>query len=279
MKDKPQFTIVYVFGPEQCEEKYKDDQLLSREAGEWVKIGETEYPEYIEDFSSDPAVLDKAMQRINQESRTGIPVICKVYDVFIFPYKRGFDHKVRGRLCSELFDLENSKKNNANIEKGKYLIKAGSEFVYGVTRSKILYAVQSVDHELIAKEENEDKIKQLVQICKFNNKDLDSNSLSDNNPTPGQKRAILDLDLILEVGSEVILTKDGASTVVVDNDGKFVTAEYIGGNRFSCRGEEGRSSYFAKKYLNQYAGKNMQTVNGNEYWTYNGEKLTSLRKN
>ena len=38
MKEQPKFTIVYVFGPEQCEKKYFKDELLSREAGEWVKI-------------------------------------------------------------------------------------------------------------------------------------------------------------------------------------------------------------------------------------------------
>jgi hypothetical protein len=83
----------------------------------------------------------------------------------------------------------------------------------------------------------------------------------------------------MEVGAEVILTKDGSKTVVVDNTGEVISAKYIGGNRFECRGETGRSSYFAKKYLETYAGKKMQTVNGNEYWTYNGQKLTSLRKN
>lgn len=279
MKERPNFTIVYVFGPEKCAQKYEEDLILNREEGEWVKIGETEYPEFIEDFSSDLPVLEQAMKRINQEPRTGIPVICKVYDVFIFPYKKGFDNRVRGRLCSELFDLETSKKNNANIEKGKYLIKAGAEFVYGVTRSKILYAVQSVDHDLIAKEVDDEKIKLLIQICKFNNKNLDINSLSDNKTTTDQKKATLDLDLILDVGSEVILTKDGANNVVVDSEGNAVIAEYIGGNRFSCRGEEGRSSYFAKTYLNKYGGKNLQTVNGNEYWTFNGKKLTLLRKN
>ncbi len=279
MKEQPRFTIVYVFGPELCEEKYFNDQLLTREAGEWVKIGETDFPVDVVDFTSDQAVLDKVMKRINQESRTGIPVICKVYDVFIFPYKKGIDHQVRRRLCSELFDLENSKKNNEHVDTTKYIIKAGVEFVYGVTRSKILYAVQSVDHDLIAKAEDDETIKVLIQICKFNHKDLDNNSLSDNNTTSGQKKANLDLDLILEVGAEVILTKDGANNAIIDENGEVINAEYIGGNRFSCRDEEGRSSYFAKKYLNLYGGKNLTTVNGNEYWTYNGQKLTSLRKN
>ena len=56
-------------------------------------------------------------------------------------------------------------------------------------------------------------------------------------------------------------------------------AKYIGDNKFECRGEISRTSPLAKKYLNLYAGMNLTTVNGNEYWYYKGQKLTSLRKN
>ena len=38
---KKQFTIVYIFGPTQCEEKYFNDEIISLEANEWIKIGET----------------------------------------------------------------------------------------------------------------------------------------------------------------------------------------------------------------------------------------------
>ena len=247
-----------------------------------MKIGETVFSANIDDLSSIEFVMGKTMKRIHQESRTGIPVICKIYDVFIFPYQKGFDHQVRRRLSSELYDLETSKKNNEQLEEGQYYIKAGVEFVYGVTRSKILYAVQSVDHELIAKEAKEGNVKMvelLVKLCQFNQKDLDNTSREDNNAESGQKKATLDLDRILEIGDEVILTKDGSNSIVKDNNGEPITAKYIGGNRFECKGETGRSSYFAKTYLNQFAGKNLQTVNGNEYWTFNGKKLTTLRKN
>ena len=77
----------------------------------------------------------------------------------------------------------------------------------------------------------------------------------------------------------MILTTDGLKNIVKDNNGEPITAKYIGGNRFECKEETGRSSYFAKTYLNKYGGKKLQTVNGNEYWTFNGKKLTLLRKN
>ena len=94
-----------------------------------------------------------------------------------------------------------------------------------------------------------------------------------------RRKPTLDLNMILKIDAKVILTSDGKTNVVIDEKGEIITAKYIGDNIFECRGEQGRSSYFAKKYLNMYAGKNMQTVNGNEYWTFNGKKLTLLRKN
>ena len=47
------YTIVYVFGPEQSEEKYFNDEVLSREAGEWVKIGETGFRGSIENVTTE----------------------------------------------------------------------------------------------------------------------------------------------------------------------------------------------------------------------------------
>ena len=76
------YTVVYVFGPEVCEEKYFNDEVLSRESGEWVKIGETGFRGNIEDVTNE--IMKKAaMARIRNESRTGIPVTSMLYDVFI----------------------------------------------------------------------------------------------------------------------------------------------------------------------------------------------------
>lgn len=85
--------------------------------------------------------------------------------------------------------------------------------------------------------------------------------------------------MILSEGDEVILTEDGDNKIVLDENGEPIKAIYVGSNKFECREETGRSSYFAKMFLNKYAGKDFKTVNGNEYWTFNGQKLTSLRKN
>ena len=284
MKGQPNFTIVYVFGPEQCEEKYFNDEMLSREAGEWVKIGETGYKGDIEAIT-DEILRKEALSRIRQESRTGIPVTSVLYDVFLFPYKSHTDDDIRDILCKEIYEMENSRQINRELEEGK--IPAGKEFVYGVRRRNIKFAVQSFDHDLIAKAYDSDdadsQIKVLAKICYCNNVIIkkEENSSDENNTALLQRKPRLDLDMIFndEEREFFVILTDGSGNEVKDENGEVITAKYIGGNMFECKGEQGRSSYFAKKYLNMYAGKNMQTVNGNEYWTYNGQKLTSLRKN
>jgi len=273
MKESCKFTIVYVFGPLQCADKYKKNETLSRETGEWVKIGETEYNGPIDE----EAVMKKAMNRINGETRTGIPVLSMIYDVFLFPYKSHTDNKVRGRLCSELYSHEDSKKINQQHKDDQFVIKAGVEFVYGVCRKEILYAVQSVDHDILSSTDDEEQIKLIAQLFRFNNKKL-YDIKEDNETALGSRKPHLDLDTILEVGDEIVLTKDGKKDAVVDENNEIITAKYIGGNEFECRDEVGRTSPLAKKYLNQYGDKNVSTINGNEYWTFKGQKLTLLRR-
>lgn len=279
------YTIVYVFGPEQCEDKYFKDEVLSREAGEWVKIGETGFRGNIESIT-DEIIRKEALGRIRQESRTGIPVTSVLYDVFIFPFKSHTDDRIREILCKEIYEMENSRQINKELEENK--IPAGKEFVYGVRRRNIKFAVQSMDHDLIADaygaEDSDSQIKVLSKICYCNNVIIkkEDNSTDEDTTTLLTRKPRLDLDLVFpdeDLEYTVILT-DGCGNEIKDNEtNEPITAKYIGGNMFECRGEKGRSSYFAKKYLKQYGGKNFNTVNGNEYWTYNGQKLTSLRKN
>lgn len=274
------FTIVYVFGPEVCEEKYFNDEVLFRESGEWVKIGETGFRGNIEDVTNE--IMKKAaMARIRNESRTGIPVTSMLYDVFIFPYEPHTDDKIREKLCSEIYDIENSRQINRELDEDR--IPAGKEFVYGVRRSNIKYAVQSFDHDLIAEAEeakDDAKLKVIAKICYCNNIIInkENNSADENGTALMKRKPNLDLDMILEEDAEVILT-DGSGTIIEDDNHEAIKAYYRGSNKFECRGEIGRSSYFAKKYLNMYGGKNLSTVNGNEYWTYENQKLAALRKN
>lgn len=289
MKEQPNFTIVYVFGPMQCEEKYFNDELLTRNANEWVKIGETLFRGNIEDVTPE-SLKNAAMDRIKNEPRTGIPFLSTIYDVFIFPFKPKTDDLIRNRLCNELYEIENSKRINQQIIEvpDKYIIKSGQEFVYDIKRSKIKYAVQSVDHDLIVKAEqknDEQELKLMATICRCNDIDINSNTNEDELTPSAQRKPRLDLDLIFneyktDENVEIIVKlTDGSGNEIQDENNETIVAAYIGGNMFECRGETGRSSYFAKKYLNLYGGKNLTTVNGNEYWTYNGQKLTSLRKN
>ena len=277
------FTIVYVFGPEQCEDKYFSDQMISLKDNEWVKIGETKYEGELDSLRADPDVVIKAaMKRIKDESRTGIPFPSRIFDLFIFPYKVKTDNKIRTRLCQDLYEIDNSKQMNRERREDKSSIPAGEEFVYNVQRSKIKYAVQSIDHDLISDEEmDEEQLHQIIKICRFNNINLDNDAEeSEKERETGTRRKNLDLDLVFaEIEDAEVVLKNSKGEDVVDNEGMPVTAKYIGDNKFECRGDIGRSSSLAKKYLNDYAGMKLTTVNGNEYWYYKGKKLTSLRKN
>ena len=118
----------------------------------------------------------------------------------------------------------------------------------------------------------------LAKICECNNKDINSGTQDDDNVRMVKRKPMLDLSLILEEGAEVILS-NGSGDVVKDELGNLITAKYVGGNKFECRGEIKRSSPLALHYLNKYCGKDMKTVNGNEYWRFEGKKLSDLRKN
>lgn len=280
MRKNSNFTIVYVFGPEQWTEKYDNNDPM-----EWLKIGQTDFIGNIDEVT--PEMLkEQSMSRIKNEPKTGIPRTCIILDVFIFPkvIDNGvqknvkIDDLIRDKLCSKLYVIENSKQINKEVRTDKSRIQAGDEFVYGASRSQILYAVQSYDHELFQIEDYD--VNMLATICRCNNKDINSGAQDDDNvPMASRSRKpALDLNLILEVGAEVVLT-NGSGEIVQDEYGNAITAKYVGNNKFECRGEVKRSSPLALQYLNSYGGKNMSTVNGNEYWRYNGQKLSSLREN
>lgn len=276
------FTIVYVFGPEQCEDKYYSDKIISLDANEWIKIGETQWEGELETLLSNPDIVrQKAMSRIKGESRTGIPFPSRIFDLFIFPYRIKTDLKIRNRLCQDLYEIDNSKQMNRERREDKFSIPAGEEFVYNVQRKKIKYAIQSIDHDLIADEEDEERVQQIIKLCRFNNINLDSDAEeSEKEMETGTRKKNLDLDLVFaDVENAEVVLKNGKGEEVVDKNGVPVTAIYVGDNKFDCRGEIARTSPLAKKYLNEFAGMDLKTVNGNEYWYYNGQKLTSLRKN
>ena len=119
-------------------------------------------------------------------------------------------------------------------------------------------------------------------MCQFNDINLNSDAeQTEKEKEKGTRRANLDLDQIFEndINAEIVLKNSKGEDVIDTETGQPITAKYIGDNKFDCRGEIARTSPLAKKYLNQFAGMNLTTVNGNEYWYYKGQKLTSLRKN
>ncbi len=164
-------TIIYVFGPKRLASLYvSGNEMALEENGGWVKIGQTtENDDNVDKW-------DSAMKRINQETHTGIPEVCQLYDVFEYPKQKGnADDYVRRLLAEGLYELKTSKKENKNLEKNA--IKAGREFVYGVSRSQIHNAFAVYERNLILECSNEiEKLKNLINFIKNNNSDSDDES-------------------------------------------------------------------------------------------------------
>jgi hypothetical protein len=157
-------TIIYVFGPKRLTSQYFSNIPLKQEDGGWLKIGQTDK----DDEGKDK--WDCAMSRINQEVHTGIPVTCQLFEAFEYPCMSGkTDDKIRHLLTHDLYELECSKAHNKEINKAKYEIKAGDEFVYGVTRKQILNAVAKFERDLILEYYGKEEFGDFMELIKRNN--------------------------------------------------------------------------------------------------------------
>lgn len=155
-------TIIYVFGPKRLSPQYSSNTELKLQEGGWLKIGQTsEENDNIDKWES-------AMARIYNESRTGIPEVCQLFEVFEYPEQPGrTDDIIRSLLTDDIYNLECSKVHNQNID--KYEIRAGREFVYGVTRSQVLNAIAKFERNLILDNYGKEGFDNLMQMIKDNN--------------------------------------------------------------------------------------------------------------
>jgi len=155
-------TIIYVFGPKRLSAKYFANSEMNQHEGGWLKIGQS---------STDDDSEDKwgcAIKRIKGETHTGIPEVCQLYDVFEYPFKEGNnDDVLRTILAEDIYSLECSKSHNRELE--KYEIKAGREFVYGVTRSQVMNAVAKYERNLILEYYQKETFDYLMQLIQRNN--------------------------------------------------------------------------------------------------------------
>lgn len=155
-------TIIYVFGPKRLSSRYFSNMELNREDGGWLKIGQTSETDDYKDK------WDKAIERISQESHTGIPEVCQLFDVFEYPELSGkVDDRIRNLLTNDLYNLECSKIHNQGLN--KYEIKAGYEFVYGVTRNQVLNAIAKFERDLILERYGKEGFAEFMELIKNNN--------------------------------------------------------------------------------------------------------------
>jgi hypothetical protein len=155
-------TIIYVFGPKRLSAKYFANSEMNQQEGGWLKIGQTS----TEDDSKDK--WECAINRIKGETHTGIPEVSQLYDVFEYPFKEGNnDDVLRTILAEDIYSLECSKSHNREVE--KYEIKAGREFVYGVTRSQVMNAIAKYERNLILEYYQKETFDYLMQLIQRNN--------------------------------------------------------------------------------------------------------------
>lgn len=156
-------TVIYVFGPRRLASIYYSNKPMNLGEGGWLKIGQTT------NAGAGIDVKDSALNRIRQETHTGIPEICQIFDVFEYPKRAGkTDDIIRKILTDGVYDLENSKLHNAQVNIEKYEIKAGEEFVYGVSRKQVLNAIAKFEHSLILQNYGNDDFEDLMQCIKNN---------------------------------------------------------------------------------------------------------------
>ncbi|MBR5281886.1 MAG: hypothetical protein IKU22_03800 [Alistipes sp.] len=268
-KQNSQYTIVYVFGPTRCKDAYLDDEILDRAKGEFVKIGKADFNGNLAECTEE-SVKKAAVSRCSQESRTGIPDWCDIYDTFIFPQKDGqdVDNIIRNLLCNDVYSLDNSRDESREM-KGD--IKPGKEFVYGVSRNHIKHAVESYCFQLIVNAES-DKLNEIQTICKYNANISDTKEDEVEDEKKDIKtRKNRDINMILSIGDIVYLTNWRNKGKAVCIDGKQIQAEYIGNKKFKYDEKEPMfASKLALELINKYGlpegTEPYQTISGNDCW-------------
>lgn len=171
-------TIIYIFGPRRLADTYYSNKLMALNQGGWLKIGKTD--KHRDNVES----KEIALSRIREESHTGIPEVCQIYDAFEYPRQYcKIDDIVRRILTDEIYNLESSKMHNSSVNYEKYEVKAGNEFVYDVKRSQVLNAIAKFEHNLILQNYGTECFDALMQCIKNNaqNAELDLSTEEDLN--------------------------------------------------------------------------------------------------
>ena len=268
-KQNSQYTIVYVFGPTRCKDAYLDDEILDRTKGEYVKIGKADFDGDLKECTEE-TVKKTAVNRCSQESKTGIPDWCDIYDTFIFPQTNGqdVDNIIRNLLCNDVYSLDNSKDER---QKMKGDIQPGKEFVYGVSRNHIKHAVESYCFQLVVNA-SVDKLNDIQTICKYNANisDTKEDEIEDEKKDI-KTRKNRDINTLLSSGDIVYLTNSRNKNTNVKIDGTQITAEYIGNKKFKFADKEPMfASKLALELINKYGlpegAEPYQSINGNECW-------------
>ncbi len=168
-------TIIYVFGPKRLANDYFQGKVISLDNGGWLKIGQTQADDNEDKWNI-------ALKRANQECRTGLPEVCRLYQVYEYPKRNTKeDDKVRRYLTTELYQINSSRKDNLNKEDDD--IKAGREFVYNLSQKQVRNAFAMYERQLIleaySKESEDPKLFKELMACVMKNNQDDSETFDD----------------------------------------------------------------------------------------------------
>lgn len=169
-------TIIYVLTPKRFQQDYLNGFALPMFPLGWVKIGKTSSSDDNEDK------WDAAYRRVTQISNTGISEPCVLVDVFEYPHLNGKpDDVVRDLLTSDVYELQDSRFYNQSVQPSSFEIKAGREYVYGISRRQVLAAIAKFERNLLIDEVDSNKQMDLIKFIKGNN-ETSIEDAEDNNP-------------------------------------------------------------------------------------------------
>lgn len=128
--------IIYIFGASEEHEKFLKGEKVSA-----VKIGQTTYRE-----NEDPYV--SVLNRVRQETRTGLSFNVMIYKVYVFPVKTTskVDDRFRSYLDSKVIP---GIRKSSEIPVGEFEIAAGKEWVYDVNAYQIDFAAKALCSEYV----------------------------------------------------------------------------------------------------------------------------------
>lgn len=264
------YKAIYVYGRKEDQENYKNDKPVS-----FAKIGQTITKcKSIDELTAEHIKQD-ALKRCKEQTRTAMPFVCKIFDIFISPNIKNTsekdDDKIRNILCNDIYNINNSKKDNCDLDPDD--IAAGTEFVYNVKRSNIIHAIESYDHMFFTECDAED-LSEIQKICQINSRGLDENIDDLSNDADEKNVPLTTQRGKNEYSFYKAGLKDGDTIVLRNNNAK--TATVINEYEVKYVDEDGVEHVGGINDITMIASNLSYRVYGMKHWNFDGTMIADL---